>query len=264
LTAIDVAGLELDAELRRELMLQRQCRSFPLAFSVSSALENGLQVLRSLIDLEHVQAPAHLRSARFGDALRTSWQDLAFASERERMLCGAILDAERSLAWAAAHLREALLDERELQDDTGDAPANWHRKPLTWAPFVCMTMVPRSLSELKRQLCPCAPDALWARLGSAALPQPRLTHVLSQEDPRLLVARAVVVHSSRCEADVTHRVMELPGGFGPMLQHVNGKASTEELLGHLARASAPPQLLKAVQSGMQKLVEEGMLRLGET
>ena len=66
---VDAFGLETDAHLRRELIMQRLCRAFPLAFSIASSLPDGLERVRALVTKEHVRASAATRTARFGDLL---------------------------------------------------------------------------------------------------------------------------------------------------------------------------------------------------
>ena len=167
---------------------------------------------------------------------------------------------ERGFAWAAASLREKLLSGERAEVEPSERAEDWLERPLSFAPFLCVSLLPRPYGELKRSLCPCEPDALWARLGSAPLPAHRLSELLAREDPRLLLGRAVPTYTSRCEVEVTHQIVELAHGFKPILHHVDGTLSAEQLLHHLRKAAAPDRLVDAVRAAFEQLMAKGMLR----
>ena len=58
----------------------------------------------------------------------------------------------------------------------------------------------------------------------------------------MFVGRAVPTYVSRCEVEVTYQTLELAAGFAPILHHVDGTRSCDELLGHLRKAAAPDKL----------------------
>jgi hypothetical protein len=259
--SIDRFGLETDARMRRDLMVQRLCRAFPLGFSIGSSLPEGLEQLRSLITPEHVRASASTRTALYGDALHAWFKRSDFASQREGALCLAILDFERGLAWAASSLRDRLLSGAPAGVPQGVKPAAWDAQPLALAPSVCVALLPKPYSELMRSLCPVPPEQLWNRLSQAPLPAHRLSETLAREQARLIVGRAVTTHASRCEVDVTHKIVELAQGFAPILHHVDGKRSARELMEQLRLAGADERLVDSVRTALGRLVDEGMLQL---
>jgi hypothetical protein len=257
--ALSQPGLELDAGMRRDLMLARLCRHFPLSFSMASALHGGPTLLRRLVGPAYVRAPRASRTARFGESLRDELALLSFKDDRERALALAFVDVEVAMAWAAARLRELALRGESHPEPAFVLPNDWTDRPLSLSPHLCVAMLPRSRAALSRELCPAAPDQLWARLEHAPLPIARLTAALVSEAPRLFVARAVLLRASRCEATVEHVTLELSDGFAPLLRALDGKRSVDHLLARLA--SAPASTVDGVRAGLRTLVERGMLRL---
>src|SRR3954451_17742762 len=154
--SVDAFGLETDAHLRRELIMHRLCRALPLSFSIVSSRADGLARVRKLVTRDHVRATAATRTARFGDLLRSFVLSDTFASERERSMCAAIVEVERSLARAAASLRERALagedmreksavSSRTLERASEERPDDWLERPIAFAPFLCVALLPRSL-----------------------------------------------------------------------------------------------------------------------
>jgi hypothetical protein len=78
-------------------------------------------------------------------------------------------------------------------------------------------------------------------------------------DPRVLVARAVVTQDSRCEPMADHRTVELSEGFASLLGHVDGTLSVAAMLQQLRQAGADEGLLGSVQEGFRQLGQQGML-----
>jgi hypothetical protein len=258
--ALSETGLELDASMRRDLMLARLARHFPLSFSIASALPGGLALVRRLVGPAYVRAPRTSRTARFGESLRDELSVLGFANDRERALSLAFVELEVAMSWAAARLRELALAGESHPEPSAALPDDWAERPLVLAPHLCIAVLPRSRAALAQELCPVAADQLWARLEQAPLPPLRLATALAQESPRLFVARAVLLRVSRCEATVEHVTIELSDGFAPLLRALDGKRSVNALL--LRLSSAPASTIEGVRAGLRTLAERGMLRVG--
>jgi hypothetical protein len=255
--ALSEVGLELDASMRRDLMLARLARHFPLSFSIASALPGGLALVRRLVGPAYARAPRASRTARFGESLRDELSELSFATDRERAFSLAFVEVEVAMAWAAARLRELALAGESQPEPACVLPEDWAERPLVLAPHLCVAVLPRSRAALATELCPVGPDQLWARLEHAPLPPLRLATVLASEAPRLFIARAVLLRASRCEATVEHVTMELSDGFAPLLRALDGKRSASALLARLS--SAPASTIDAVRAGLRTLLERGML-----
>jgi hypothetical protein len=255
--ALSETGLELDAGMRRDLMLARLARHFPLTFSIASAQPGGLAIARGLVGPAYVRAPRASRTARFGESLRDELSGLAFANDRERAFSLAFVEVEVAMAWAAARLRELALRGESQPEAPRQLPDDWAERPLVLAPHLCVAVLPRSRAALTEELCPVEPDQLWARLEHAPLPPLRLATALAHEAPRLFVARAVLLRASRCEATVEHLTLELSDGFAPLLRALDGKRSASALLARLS--SAPASTIEGVRAGLRTLLERGML-----
>ncbi len=260
--ALDERGLELDARLRQDLMLARLCRAFPLMFSITSSLPSGLAMLRERVGASYVRSSRAKRTARYGKWVREALRNAAFVTPRERTLSLAIVDVEVALALASAELRErALRGKAKVETPRASLPLAWDDKPLTLAPDVCVAVLPRSYAQLKKDLCPVEGERLWARLSSAPLPASRLSAVLAEESPRLFLARAVLTAVSRCEATVQHTLFEMSEGFFPLLRTLDGTRSANTMIAELERVEheQPPNMLRTVREGLQKLTERGIL-----
>jgi hypothetical protein len=264
--SLDARGLTLDAHLRQDLMLARLCRAFPLMFSIVSSLPSGLELLRGWLGPAYVRSPRVTRTARYGKAVREALRTANFTSPRERTLSLAIVDVEVALALASAELRErALRGEARVESTRTTLPLAWDDKPLRLASHVVVAVLPRSYAQLKKDLCPVEGERLWARLSSAPLPRTRLSAVLAEELPRLFLARAVLTAASRCEATVQHTLFEMPEGFFPLLRTLDGTRSANTMLAELERVEheQPPNMLRSVRDGLQKLTERGLLIAGK-
>ena len=253
---VRVDALDLDAQMRVDLILQRMCRALPVSISISSSLPGGLAHLRSLVDANYIRTSSEDRATYLGQRLR-SWLSAAeFASSLEHAASVAVCDAELSMTTTAAALRRAVLSETDLPElaSLTARPHHWHDKAIKLAPYVSVAMLPQGYSALKRALCPVSD-----RLSSTPLPVSRRSQTLAQESPRLVVMRAYVKKQSRCELTVDHRTLELSGGFAPLFAHVNGKASLDDLTRELVRAGATERVCQGVRAGFAELFEHGML-----
>jgi hypothetical protein len=247
-------ALELDATLRRDLILQKTCRALPLSFSLASSLPGGLDAARALVDTAWLAAPPARRTLGFARRLREALAAAPVGEARDHALVLAMIDAEVALTALTTARREDA-----STPDEAPAPARWWERPLRLAPHVCAVLVPQSYQALVRALCPGSLDELWARLSATPLPASLRQRALADERPGLLVARAEVVRRSRCETTVDRRLVELAGGFAQLLPHLDGRASVEHLLAELRRAGATGPVLAGVREGFAQLVAQGML-----
>lgn len=259
---VNVRGLMLDARMRRDLMLARLARTFPVSFAVSSALSGGMALLARLLGPSYVRASRATRTAQFGESLRDALGTLSFPDERTRAFAMPFVAVEVALAWSSARVREQALAGAESAEPVSRAlPARWEQRALRLAPNLCVAVLPRPYAAVKAELCPVEVEQLWARLEKTPLPERRLRQAFAEESPRLFVGRAVLVRASRCEATVEHVTLELSEGFAPLLRALDGRHSADTLLQKLASAAAPPRTLEAVRAGLGALVERGMLTL---
>lgn len=255
-------ALELDASMRAGLILSQFCRSFPLSFSIVSSLNNGLDLLRPLIDTQTMRAPPLARVTTFGVRLKEVLSGQDFGSNREKALVISILEAELGMAWTGATLKQEVLDSKPVPQGPVTVVPDWLQRPVRLAPFVSAAIIPRSYPGLKEALCPRMGAELWRHLSRCPLTAGQRRQVLQVNDPRMLVARAVLSHASRCEPTVEYLTVELSEGFAPLLQHVDGASSVSGILMQLRQAGASQPLLASVQTGFLQLLKNGMLVLG--
>ncbi len=260
--AIRPVALQLDATLRADLILSHLCKSFPISFSLTSSLTNGLDHLKQLIDTTTMRNKPIDRATVFGHRLREKYASPAFtsdfASSREQAMATAILEAELGMAWTGASLKQAVLEKGDVCDKAMQADTNWLDRPVKLAAYVSAVIMPQSYTQLKKKLCVIADDKLWRQLNKTPLSASMRRSVLQKEDPRLLVSRAIVSRVSKCEPAVDHKIMELSEGFAPLFQHVDGSMSVAQILAQLKQVSAEEQMLQSIQSAFLQLLKAEM------
>jgi len=252
-------ALELDAQMRVDLILQRMCRAMPVSFSLASSLPQGLDHLRAGIDVAYIDAPHSERASLLGRRLRAFLVSASFPRQLEQSAAVALGDAELSMTLTAKGLRDALLAGTQEFAVPGTKP-DLSNDALVLAPHVSVALLSQSYSALKRALCPAADAELWPRLCKAPLPSSRRSETLAHEAPRVLVARAHCTHRSACEVTIDHRMLELSAGFAPLIQHLDGRMRLSTLLDELRRAGAAEKVCEGVRAGFAQLVAQGMLQ----
>lgn len=256
--AIRPEALTLDASMRAGFILSQFCRSYPLSFSLVSSLPQGIELLRQLVDVQTMRAAPLQRLVIFGTRLKEQVQQQSFASARERALVISIMDAEIGMAWTSAAVKQEMLSGKSVPGEA-DVPVDWLQRPVAIAPFVSAAVIPAPHAGLKAGLCVATGASLWRQLSRQPLSVADRQRVFQKNDPRILVARAVVAQPSRCEPVTEHRTVELTEGFGSLLGHVNGSASVAGILQQLGQAGADGALLGSVQEGFRQLAQQGML-----
>ncbi len=255
-------GLQVDARERDGLVVGRLVASYPLTVSALSAFEPGLECLRPLAPPQLFDVPAHQRPPQFGMGLLALVQEHLPAGP-EQALALTLGHWELALAQAASEVRGlALSGEFTSAEAPTVVEGDWGSVALALAPFMAVAQLPMATAELTRRLCPCAPDKLYERLRGASLPRARLTELTrAQGHARLVLGRAVLREASRCDAIVTHRVMEVAPGFAPLFGHLDGTQSLHTLMAGLSKAGAPGAVLGGFQDALEQLVTEGFLTL---
>jgi hypothetical protein len=254
-------ALQLDAKMRRDILLSHICRAFPISFAILSSLANGKSLLKKLVDTQTMRSPSLERQTVFGSRLRDELTAYSFDTSTEQPLIIAILEAELAMAWTAATLKREVLESGQVPAEPLPVTLDWSSRPVKLAAYVGAAIIPRSYTELKRAFCGVADTELWSHLRHSPVSKSLRNKTLAKEDPRLLVMRARICHMSYCEPTVDHQTAELSEGFAPLFQHVNGTASVEQILAQLKQAGAPDQILQGVQSGFRQLLENGMLEV---
>ncbi len=252
-------ALEVDARIRVNLVMSQLCRSYPISFSILSSINNGIELLKSLVDVTTMRSPHVDRPVVYGKRLGNELVQCAFNSNKEKQLLSAILQLELGMAWTASSLKRVVIERGEQADTDSGLVDDWADRPVTLAEFVTAGLLPLSYKKIKRRLCPVSDNELWRSLTRTPTSSSTLKSLLSRDDPRLLVSRAKIEHMSFCEPTLSHQTTELSEGFAPLFQHVNGKVSVNALLANLKQAGADDSLLKSVKSGFEQLLTNGML-----
>jgi len=261
LKAIRPEALQLDADMRADLILSQLCKSFPISFSITSSISNGLEILKGLIDITTMQAKPIERATVFGNRLGQLYSNFSFSSDSERDIAKAILEAELGMVWTGASLKQVVLDNGDIPDNESELKQDWINKPIKLAAYVSASVLPQSYTKVKQRLCKVDDDCLWRHINKTGLSASVRKKTLRTQEPRLLVARAKLSRASKCEPVIEHNTMELSEGFAPLFQHVNGTMSVAQILEQLKQIGAQEQMLQSIQAAFQQLFETGMLEL---
>ncbi len=257
-TEIRSDALELDAEIRADLLLSYFCRAFPVSFSIVSSFDGGLDVLKSLIDVETMRTETVDRATLFGRRLGESLNTLSFDSSDEQVKISAILEAELGMVWTGGSLKREVLENGELYIKVPQLN-DWSEKNIKLAPYVCAAIIPASFETLKKSFCPDTDCDLWRNLNKKPFAAKQRKKILENDDPILFVARAYVSLMSRCEPTINQKTFELSEGFASLFQHVNGSVSVDYILEQLKQIGAQDQMLQGIKSTFKQLLESEML-----
>lgn len=252
-------ALKFDAKLRADLLLSQICQIFPITFSVVSSLENGLEILKQLINTQTMRTAPTERATLMGKILREQLTEFTYDTPAEKPLIIAILEAELGMAWTAATLKRFVLEGGTTEENNSSVPENWMNRPIKLASYVSASVLPQPYTSLKSQICSHPTGKLWNHISRNPVSKSLRQKIFQKEDPMLLVARAMVSHPSRCAPTVEHKTVELIEGFAHLFQHVNGSMSVEQILAELKQAGAPEQIIQSVQNGFFQLLENEML-----
>lgn len=251
-------ALALDAKMRTNLILSRFCRELPLSFAIASSIDNGKKILEALVDTTTMTTAANERTTVFASRLRDQLANCIFSSTEEYTMVMAVVETELGMVWTANSLKENTLKGKLPVCDT-TMREHCLDKPVQIAEYVTVSIIPQSYTQLKSALCPYPLDELWKHLSDQPLSARQRSIALQNQDPRLLVVRAQIQRMSYCAPEITHHTIELSEGFAPLLQHLNGKNTINELLQQFGQAGAPEPLLKSVRNGFLQLWKSGML-----
>jgi len=256
-------AIELDASMRTYLILTQICRQFPVTFSLVSSLQNGINLLKNLINLQTMRCHPTERATVFASQLReqlaTSTSDVEFDTDKELGMVTAILEAELGMAWTSATLKQKVLKGESPSENVNQVNEDCLNRPIKLAAYVSAAIIPQSYVKLKETLCPCEDTVLWAHLSKKQLSASLRKKTLANEEPKLFITRAHASTLSRCEPTVDHQTAELTEGFAPLFQHVNGSMSIAQILEHLRQAGAPEEILQGVEAGFLQLLTSAML-----
>ena len=255
--AIRVDALELDARMRRSMVLSQLCVQYTLTFSVLSSTPGGFDVLDALVDVRTMRTPPIERPVVFGRRLR---EELAEdAVELAQLGCQAVLEAELGMCWTAASIRCEMLDLGQAPRPPATLAEDWLRAPLRIPSFVSAALLPVSRQALREALCPVPDRALYRHLAQSPTSADEVNALFARGEPSLLVARAEIDRRSHCEPTASHRVVEVSEGFGELLGHFNGERFIADMLDGLRAAGGSEAILVGVRSGFEALVAAGML-----
>ncbi len=259
-------ALALDAAIRIDLILSQMARQYPVTFGVLSSFTGGLECLQNLVDSEFIRTKPLERNIHFGTRLREKITTLKYQTQQEYAFVNAILEAELAMVFTSSHLKQAEIHQLE-QDKPNPIPIpipiakDGSTLPIRLARHVSAGVIPLPYAQLKQLFCPCEGVPLWRQLNDTPISADQRRTAFKTPQVKLLLARALVSFPSQCEPGIDFSTMELPEGFAPLFQYVNGENSVMDILQQLGKAGAQPAMLDNIHSHFMRLLEEGMLSL---
>ncbi len=256
---INPHALALDAKVRVDLILGQWCRNFPLTFSVLSSLNDGLLLLRSLVDSHTMRHTPIERVVVFATRLRQALIAKPSLPLDELSLIVAILDAELGMATTSESLKKTILTGQYIQPKAISSSDVWLTQPVSIAPYVSAAIIPLSYGLLKKSLCPSLGAELWRYLNKTPLLASGRQQLWQQADTRLLVVKAKVSTLSDSDPTIDHVSLELAEGFASLFEYVNGTMSVQQILQQLQQIGAPASLVQSIKQGFQQLYAAEMI-----
>lgn len=254
-------ALEIEGNMRTYMVMLQLCRELPLTCVIASALPGGTDQLKSFVDAGLMRINVRERPAHFGVKVRDWLAQQGEIPEAWLTMLVAILGAELANAMTSASLKQALDNGDQPAATTNEIPQDWITHPVTVASHVSAVVLPQSYRWLKDRLCPCEGEQLWPSLTNEAVPMETILAALAEEDPRLVITRAITCEDNGCDISISQQTIELSSGFASFMQNLNGQYSVGFILEQLKLAGADEQMLSGVETGFLELVKAGMLKL---
>ena len=277
------SGLQIDAQLRRDQILQQYSLQLPATFALLAALPGGRGLLEQLVNTTTMRAPADERCSRFAQQLREALQSqrsaVKFESAQQQTVIGALIDAECTLAWSSAALKNSVLQQLELDRETSsktdqinpqfstelthtapeNLPADWRDRPVTLAANVAAFLLPLSYTGLKQALMSIYSPFNWQTLREQPPTPNQLQELLGHEQPTLFISRAVVTKANHYQVRVDHQTVELNDGFAPLLQQIDSNTNVNHLVNELKKLGSSEAIIDRVTDGFQQLASCGII-----
>ena len=252
-------GLELDGNIRTNLVLSQVCRIYPVSFSLLSAIPGGFEQLRNLVNPKLMKVPYTDRGSYFGESLLSKASIFNITDEENQNKIFAYVTSERGMAISSSMLKEEVINGGnciERVDNVGDKQME---QSVKLAPFVSASLLPNSYMTIKKDICKVSESSLWRHLGKTPLDKDEFDRVLNNDNPRLFVTRAYVKSHSKFDPVIDQKTIELPEGFSFLFQFVDGNFSINHILEQMRQTGAEEKMLKSIRSAFLQLIDLGML-----
>ncbi len=258
---IRVKALNVDAGMRVFMLLSQMANELPVSVVIMSAFDGGIAKLKQMVDVELVETPFYERSALLGTRIRDWLVEQTLEDQKLLAMLLAYVGAEIAVNWSRAGLQKAVMNNEYAAAGNSEIESDWKQKPITLVQYVSAVIVPKSYSEIKNALCRDCGDQVWSTVSKRPVALSILSQLLSEEDPRLVVTRALISQQDVIDPSVAVQTIELSEGFSSLLQYVNGQHSTDFILQQLKTAGAPDEMLQGVEEGFFELIRSGIASL---
>lgn len=192
--AIDLDGLQADAEGRARYLMSAVCRAYPLSAGAIGSSTDGAEALAAFLASPALLAGAAARNAAFGEHLaRLLSLDAAGLGAAVTAFLRPFLDLERGLVDNAARVRQAAAQGQAPPPPRAGTPAERRRRPLRLPPALLAVQLPTSPEVLRAALLGLRAEDAWQRIRGRDLSVSRVVAVArATPQPVLMLARAVV------------------------------------------------------------------------
>lgn len=228
-STLDRTGLELDALMRRDVLMRTLCRPYPLTAAAMGSLPEGAQRLSTYLSSATAASDASARTHGFGEHLAQVLSAGTTMPPEWDEFVRSLLGFEQGLVREAAALRRSVEQGHLPPAVVKGQSSHCLARPEYFT--AAELSVPTAL--VKGALSQVGPDDCWQQITSGSLSAQRLLSVARAEPmPVTLVARAIVsprtppapgVGGTPLVVVVVHPTAELNGRYADALYRLDGK-----------------------------------------
>lgn len=253
-------ALELEADVRKRMILSQICSQAPLSIAMLSSFENGLDIAKKIIKPFIVRAIVSERCSLFLQQLIFLKDELLFFNEQDQILFTQILKLELCFAKQLSHSNLHHL--RQCKDDEDNAAKNSNiecDKALVLSPLLGVNYLPLSYWQIKKELCAVDSHLLWRELQETPIlieQRLGLFTAMSEDSSKCIISLARLLQSSPTDPKTDLHIIEMIDGFLPLLNKVNGERSLNDILQLFESAGASADMIQKVIQGFETLFQE--------
>ena len=256
-----VDALALEADVRKRMILSQICVQIPLSTALLSSFEEGLNCLKISLKSFIVRAPISERAALLMQQLIFSLDDMPFFNEQDKTLLRQVFELEHCFAkqLSRQHIETLTTPLVNIRTESEALPRH---KAISLSPLLGVTYLPLSYWQLKQELCSVEPQLLWRELqNNPVLIEQRVSlfSSMTTESSKCIISLPRLLSASETDATFDLHIIEMIGGFLPLLNKVDGTRSLDDILQLFSSAGASESVIAQAEQGFQTLFKEACI-----
>ncbi|MCK5881603.1 MAG: hypothetical protein KAG18_06975, partial [Sinobacterium sp.] len=254
-------ALALEADVRKRMILSQICVQIPLSTALLSSFEEGLNCLKISLKSFIVRAPISERAALLMQQLIFSLDDMPFFNEQDKTLLRQVFELEHCFAkqLSRQHIETLTTPLVNIRTESEALPRH---KAISLSPLLGVTYLPLSYWQLKQELCSVEPQLLWRELqNNPVLIEQRVSlfSSMTTESSKCIISLPRLLSASETDATFDLHIIEMIGGFLPLLNKVDGTRSLDDILQLFSSAGASESVIAQAEQGFQTLFKEACI-----